>query len=64
MKIALFSPSRLSGDTICTRGNPINRGNYLPEITETAGSNGAPPFSTILVHPLKKKEYNFLNLIR
>jgi hypothetical protein len=43
-KIAFFRPARLSGDTICTKGNPIKRGNYLPEIKGIAGSGWNPAF--------------------
>jgi hypothetical protein len=39
-----FSLARLSGDTICTKGNPIKRGNYLPEIKGIAGSGWNPAF--------------------
>jgi hypothetical protein len=37
MKMTFFRPTRLSGDTICTRGNPVKRGNFLSPKDLAAG---------------------------
>jgi hypothetical protein len=64
MKIAFFRPNSPPSDTICTRGNPSKGGNYPQEIKGIVALDGIPLFSTILVHPLKKKGYNFPNKYR
>jgi len=62
--MAFFRQNALPQDTICTRENPAKRGNFeiveggLPVLT------GIRRFSTILVHPPEKKEYNFFNFFR